>query len=141
MRNGFSPSSMKNDIQHRDDLLQLVTRFYEKLLADTSISYLFTDITRIDLSHHLPVLVDFWDSILFQSDTYRKNAMQPHLDLHAKSPLTTAHFDTWLQYFKESVDELFEGEKAFQAKERATSIATVMRIKISQLGQQPATHP
>ena len=64
-----------------------------------------------------------------------------HLVLHQQSPLTKQHFVTWLRYFKESVDELFEGEKAFQAKERATSIATVMQIKISQLGQNPATHP
>jgi hypothetical protein len=28
------------------------------------------------------------------------------------------------------VDQLFEGEKAEQAKQRATSIATVMQIKI-----------
>jgi hemoglobin len=141
MRNGFSPISMKNDIRNREDLLQLVTLFYEKLLADDSISFLFTDVAKIDLGHHLPVLVDFWDNVLFQSDTYRKNAMQPHLDLHAKSPLTKEHFITWLRYFKESVDELYEGDKAFQAKERATSIATVMQIKISQLGQNPATHP
>lgn len=134
MRNGFSPLSMKNDITNREDLLKLVTLFYEKLLADPSISYLFTEVSKIDLSHHLPVLVDFWDNFLFQSDTYRKNAMQPHLDLHAQSPLTKEHFITWLSYFKASVDELFEGEKAFQAKERATSIATVMQIKISQLG-------
>lgn len=125
--------SEKNDIQNRQDLLNLVTRFYERLLADSSISYLFTDIAKIDLQHHLPVLVDFWDAILFQSDTYRKNAMQPHLSLHQQSPLQKHHFETWLRYFKESVDELFEGEKAFQAKERATSIATVMQIKISQL--------
>lgn len=135
------PRSMKNDIQNREDLLQLVTLFYEKLLADDTISYLFTDVAKIDLGHHLPVLVDFWDNILFQSDTYRKNAMQPHLDLHYQSPLKKEHFITWLDYFKASVDELFDGEKAFQAKERATSIATIMQIKISQLGQNPATHP
>jgi hemoglobin len=132
---------MKNDIQNREDLLQLVTLFYEKLLGDDTISYLFTDVAKIDLGHHLPVLVDFWDNVLFQSDTYRKNAMQPHLDLHYKSPLKKEHFVTWLAYFKASVDELFDGEKAFQAKERATSIATIMQIKISQLGQNPATHP
>lgn len=125
---------MKKDIQNRTDLLLLVTRFYEKLLADDSINYLFTKIAKIDLDHHLPVLVDFWDSILFQSDTYRKNAMQPHLTLHQQSPLQKHHFETWLRYFKESVDEFFEGETAFLAKERATSIATVMQIKISQLG-------
>lgn len=125
---------MKEDIKNREDLFLLVNRFYEKLLADDSISYLFTDIAKIDLLHHLPVLVDFWDSILFQSDTYQKNAMQPHIALHHKSPLLKNHFETWLRYFKESVDEFFEGEKAFIAKERATSIATVMQIKISQLG-------
>ena len=124
---------MKKDIENREDLLQLLTLFYNKLLADSSISYLFTDVAKIDLPHHLGILVDFWDSILFQSDTYRKNAMQPHMILHQKSPLQKHHFETWLKYFNASVDELFEGEKAFVAKERALSIATVMRIKVSQL--------
>jgi hemoglobin len=59
--------------------------------------------------------------------------MQPHMNLHQKSPLEKHHFETWLGYFKQTVDELFEGEKAFLAKERATSIATVMQIKIKQL--------
>lgn len=124
---------MKKDITDRNDLLPLLTLFYNKLLADKSISYLFTDIAKIELPHHLGILVDFWDSVLFQKDVYRKNAMQPHLDLHQKSPLEKHHFQTWLTYFNESVDELFEGEKAFFAKERALSIATVMQIKVSQL--------
>ena len=124
---------MKKDISSREDLFLLVSTFYEKLLADVSISYLFTEIAKIKLDHHLPVLVDFWDSILFQSDTYHKNAMQPHINLHQKSPLQPQHFETWLRYFNETVDELFEGEKAFQAKEKALSIATVMKIKLMQL--------
>lgn len=122
--------SEKKDIENRDDLYRLVEKFYSKLLADNSISYLFTNIARIDLAHHLPVLVDFWDSILFQSDTYRKNAMQPHMALNRQSPLQKHHFETWLRYFKETVDQLFTGEKAFLAKERATSIATVMQLKL-----------
>jgi hemoglobin len=123
---------MKKDIATRDDLLLLVKKFYEKLLGDDTISYLFTDVAKIDLQHHLPVLVDFWDSVLFQSDTYRKNAMQPHIDLHRQSPIQKHHFETWLSYFKETVDELFEGDKAFLIKEKATSIATVMQIKLIQ---------
>ena len=121
---------MKKDISSREDLCLLVKKFYDKLLNDETISYLFTDIAKIDLDHHLPVLVDFWDSVLFQSDTYRKNAMQPHLILNQKSPLEKHHFETWLMYFNNTVDELFEGEKAFLAKERAQSIATVMQIKL-----------
>jgi hemoglobin len=123
---------MKKDISSREDLLLLVSLFYKKLLADDGISYLFTDIAKISLDHHLPVLVDFWDSVLFQSDTYHKNALQPHIDLHKKSPLQARHFETWLGYFNETVDELFEGEKAFLAKERALSIATIMKIKFLQ---------
>ena len=125
---------MKKDISNREDLLKLLTLFYNKLLADRSIGYLFTDVAKIDLHHHLDILVNFWDSVLFQNDVYRKNAMQPHLLLHQKSPLQEHHFQTWLGYFNETVNELFEGEKAFLAKERALSIATVMQIKISQLG-------
>ena len=124
---------MKKDIANRDDILKLLTHFYDKLLADPSISYLFTDVAKIDLPHHMDTLVNFWDSILFQSDTYRKNAMQPHMVLHQKSPLEKHHFQTWLRYFTETVDEYFEGEKALLAKERALSIATVIKIKISQL--------
>ena len=123
---------MKKDIANREDLLILVTRFYEKLLTDHSISYFFSDIAKINLAHHLPELIDFWDSVLFQSDTYHKNAMQPHIKLHQQSPLQAHHFETWLRYFNETVDELFEGEKAFLAKERALSIATVMKIKLTQ---------
>jgi hemoglobin len=123
----------KKDIENREDLLLLMQEFYKKLLSDKSISYLFTDVAKINLEHHLPVLVDFWDSILFQTGTYQKNAMQPHLALHQKSPLTQHHFETWLRYFKTSVDELFTGDNAFIIKERATSIATVMQIKTIQL--------
>jgi hemoglobin len=123
----------KKDIGSRSDLLLLMQEFYKKLLADNSINYLFTDVANINLDHHFPMLVDFWDSILFQSGAYQKNAMQPHLALHQKSPLTKHHFETWLRYFKETVDELFTGNNAFIIKERATSISTVMQIKIKQL--------
>ncbi len=125
---------IKKDIENRDDLLLLIQTFYKKLLSDDSINYLFTDVAKINLDRHFPVLVDFWDSILFHSDTYHKNAMQPHMDLHQKSPLAKHHFETWLGYFKTTVDELFAGDNAFIIKERATSIATVMQIKTIQAG-------
>ena len=124
---------MKRDIENREDLLLLMQRFYEKLLADTSISYMFTDVAKIDILYHLPVLVDFWEMVLFQSDTYRKNVLQLHMTLHHQSPLKKEHFETWLNYFSQTIDELFEGEKAFLAKERAKSIATVIQVKVAQL--------
>ena len=127
---------MKKDIENREDLYLLVKEFYVKLLNDESISYIFTDVAKIDLDEHLPVLVDFWDMVLFQTDTYKKNAMQPHMQLHLQTRFEKHHFDTWLRYFKATVDELFEGEKAFLAKERAVSIATIMQIKMIELDKK-----
>lgn len=121
------------DIENRDDLLLLVQGFYDKLLSDPSISYIFTDVVKIDIKLHLPVLVDFWEMVLFHADTYRKNVLQLHTNLHTLEPLTKEHFTTWLNYFTATVDELFEGEKALVAKQRAQSIATVMQIKIAQM--------
>ena len=86
------------DIENRDDIMLIMRSFYVKLLADPSISYLFTEVVKVDLEHHFPVLVDFWDGMLFGTGAYRKNAMQPHLDMAKKSPLTKEHFETWLKY-------------------------------------------
>lgn len=124
---------MKRDIESREDISLLVNKFYEKLLNDKTISYIFTDVAKIDLKHHLPVLVDFWDMVLFDSGTYKKNAIEPHMVLHQQSKFEKHHFDTWLKYFTATVDELFNGKVAFIAKQRAKSIATIMQIKIAQL--------
>jgi hemoglobin len=123
---------MMKDIASREDILVLMKSFYQKLLNDSTISYIFTDVAKIDLEAHLPILVDFWDMVLFQSDTYRKNALQLHMHLHKQSPFKPQHFYTWLNYFNQTVDELFEGEMAFMAKQRAKSVATIMQIKMTQ---------
>ena len=124
---------MKRDIETREDLFLLLSRFYEKLLGDEAISYIFTDVAKIDLKQHLPVLVDFWDMVLFDSGTYKKNAIEPHVVLHQQSKFEKHHFDIWLKYFTTTVDGLFDGKVAFIAKQRAKSIATIMQIKIAQL--------
>jgi hemoglobin len=56
--------------------------------------------------------------------------MQIHKQIHDKSAFQDEHFQRWLQLFKETVDELYEGDKAFLIKQRAVSIATVMKIKL-----------
>ena len=55
--------------------------------------------------------------------------MQPHINLHEKKPFSKIHFETWLELFNQSIDENFEGENVQILKNRALSIATVMRIK------------
>ena len=122
-----------NDIQNQEDLFILVSSFYDKLLEDKSINYIFTDVVKINLSEHLPELVTFWAQALLGKSGYNKNVMQMHLDIHHKIVLTEAHFTTWLKHFNASVDENFKGIIAEKAKTQALSIATVMQIKMKNL--------
>ena len=124
---------MKQDIKNRDDIETLVIAFYKKLLADPVMSPIFIETAKINLEEHLPILVDFWDSILFYSAKYKGNAMLPHLRLHEQHPLEKEHFRKWLAFFNLSIDELFEGEKAQLMKSRAKSIGSLMEIKINNM--------
>ena len=123
---------MKKDIATREDIELLMNTFYERLLADEAISYIFTDVVKVDIKTHIPVIADFWESVLLNKNIYHNNTMKIHLDLNDKSALTKKHFDVWLKYFTTTVDELFEGNIALRAKQRATSVATIMQIKIAQ---------
>lgn len=123
---------MKKDITTREDIDLLMNNFYEKLLADNNINYIFTDVARLDIKSHIPVIADFWESVLLNKNVYHNNTMKIHLDLNDKTPLTKRHFDIWLKHFSAAVDELFEGNAALLAKQRAQSVATVMQIKIVQ---------
>ena len=120
------------DITEREDIELVMNTFYGRLLADENISYIFTDIAKIDMKTHIPVIADFWESVLLNKNVYHNNAMKIHMDLNDKTSLTKTHFDIWLQHFNNTVDELFEGDIALLAKQRARSVATVMQIKIAQ---------
>ena len=131
---------MKNDIENREDIYLLVKTFYVKLMNDDLMRHFFMDFTNPEhLEIHLQTLVDFWDSILFFSGGYRKNAMVPHLKLHQEKPFKKEHFKIWLSMFSASVDELFQGVNAHAAKSRSQSIATVMEIKIFELNNEDIT--
>lgn len=110
----------------------LMNNFYERLLLDKEIGYIFTEVVRLDLKTHIPVIADFWESALLNKNIYYNNTMKIHLDLNDKTALTKKNFDVWLKHFTTTVDELFEGNIALRAKQRATSVATIMQIKIAQ---------
>ena len=121
---------MKNDIANRDDIILLVNTFYEKVKRDNVIGYIFNDVAKVNWEKHLPVMYDFWENVIFFTGAYTGNPMTAHKQLHQKTPLNAEHFQEWIKLFTQTVDELFEGEKAELTKQRAISIATVMQIKI-----------
>ena len=80
-----------NDIQTREDLHVLMSEFYLKLLADNKINFIFNEVAKIDLEPHLLELVDFWEQILFDTGSYRKNVLEIHLELNRKIKVSSAH--------------------------------------------------
>lgn len=122
---------MKKDIETRKDIEKLIFDFYEKVKPDKTIGFIFTELVPINWAHHIPVIVDFWESILLDNPVYKKNAMEVHYDLNKKVPLHKEHFDSWLHLFTTTVDELFEGKIAALAKTRAKSIGHLMLFKMS----------
>lgn len=128
---------MKKDIETRDDLRKLATTFYEQLLKDETFNHIFLEVAQIDVLKHIDVFVDFWESALFQAGKYKGDLLSKHLEVHQAYHygLTADHFKQWLNTFNATVNDLFEGEKAEAAKQRALSIAGIIKAKINYLDQ------
>lgn len=123
---------MKRDIENRADIELLVNNFYQKVVSDDVIGFIFSDIVKMNWEKHLPIMYDFWDNALFYTGSYSGNPMNLHKHLHHIRPLNSKHFTRWVNLFIETLDELFEGEKASLARQRAISIAAIMEEKILQ---------
>lgn len=118
------------DIETRTDIDLVMRVFYERALADDVIGYIFTDVAKLDLEAHLPIIGDFWETMLFQTGNYAKHGRNPlkvHKTIHLRSRLKPQHFKRWLQIFGRSVEEEFTGERAEFLKMRANSIASRMQ--------------
>lgn len=113
----------QQDIVTRKDLIKLVDSFYEKVKADPLLGPVFS---HVNWPRHLPIMYDFWCSMLLGESTYKGNPLQSHLRL----PIGREHFSTWLHLFKETVDENFIGDKADETKMRAQAIAGVFQHKM-----------
>ncbi len=123
-----------NDIETRTDIDLVMRVFYEHALADDVIGFIFTDVARLDIEEHLPIIGDFWDSVLFGDTAYSKrkrNPLEIHHLLDLKIQLTDEHFRRWLDLFCRSIDTEFKGPRAEFLKTRARAIATRMQNYIA----------
>lgn len=123
-----------NDIETRADIDRLMLEFYQRAFADDLLGYIFSDVARLDLDTHLPVIGDFWEAVLLGNQVYARHGRNPlrvHVELNEMTPLEAPHFRRWLAIFDATVDEMFRGERAAFAKLRARAIANRMLNYIS----------
>lgn len=120
----------QSDIQTRADIEILVNTFYTKVRANSILGYIFDDVAKINWDTHLPKMYTFWASIVLGEQSYSGNPMLKHIDLSRQTPLSEREFSEWLTVFTQTVDDLYLGPNAEEAKLRAANIARLMLYKI-----------
>lgn len=121
---------MAADITNHDDVKLLVDTFYSKVKSNTILGYIFNEVAQVDWQIHLPKMYSFWSTIILGDQSYEGNPMLTHIKLSKLTPLTEKEFSEWLLLFNETVDELFYGPNAVEAKTRAGNIARLMLFKV-----------
>ncbi len=115
--------SDRHDIEDRADCEALVRAFDGKALVDPIIGWIFVDVAKLDLEAHVPEITSVWETVLLGAHSYRGGAFRPHAQLHAQVGLREGHFARWLVLWHATVDELFAGPRAVEAKAHADRVA------------------
>ena len=121
---------MKKDITDKSDIEVLINFFYDKVKKDDQIGFIFNKIIGSDWSRHLPVMYDFWNMVLFSKPGYAGNPTRRHVDIDKNIKLEKVHFDRWVELWNETVDNLYTGQVADDAKNRAALMANLIHIKV-----------
>lgn len=119
------------DLADRSDVYALLSRFYGRVLVDDLLAEPFTEVRTQGLENHLPVMCDFWETVLFRAGLYKGSAMTVHGEVHHRHPVTHRHFIRWLTLWLDTVDTMFRGPVAELAKVQARRIAWAMHRRLT----------
>ena len=126
-----SPDTSARDLHTREDVEALLRCFYGRAFHDDVLAEPFADLCSRGLDEHLPVMCDFWETVLFRAGLYRRNALHAHRRLHQQTPLATEHFVRWLTLWNSTIDQIYQGPVAEHAKTQAARIATAMHRRLT----------
>jgi hemoglobin len=126
---------IKKDIKNREDVFLLVSSFYTKVRKDATLGPFFKGIE--DWDEHLDRLTTFWESSLFLKTKYYGNPLKAHVkaDTENDNKISDLHFGVWLNLWYQTIDELFKGDYAENAKRRARKMGTFLYLKIFEARQ------
>jgi len=127
---------MRKEIENRKDVHKLVTTFYAQVQKDELLGPVFNSMIN-DWEEHFEKLTNFWESNLFFKKSYQGNPLQKHVEVDAtfNHTINEMHFGVWLNLWFATVDDLFEGELANRAKNRARNMGTFIHLKIFEARQ------
>lgn len=119
------------DLAGRADIEALLRRFYGRVMVDDILAEPFAELRTKGLELHLPVMADFWETVLFRAGLYRGSALHAHRHVHQRIPLSGSHFVRWLTVWDETVDEMHRGPIADRAKIQGARIAWAMHRRLT----------
>jgi hemoglobin len=117
----------QKEILTLEDIKKLVDTFYEKVRHDELLAPVFNERIQDRWPEHLEKMYRFWQTVLLEEHTYFGSPFVPHASL----PVAHEHFNQWMALFTQTVDDLFTGEKAKEAKWRAGKMAEMFEYKIN----------
>ncbi len=116
---------MKYAVVDKPSIEDLVHTFYGHVRADPYIGPIFDQVIGDRWDGHLQTMVNFWSSVMLTSGLYKGTPMAKHLALTQVEP---AHFDRWLDLFRQTTSELFEADIAHEFMVRAERIAESFKL-------------
>jgi hemoglobin len=119
------------DLADRADVEALLRCFYGRVLVDDILAEPFRQVRARGLDSHIPVMCDFWETVLFRAGRYRGSALHAHRHVHHRTPLAGRRFVRWLTTWNATVDEMYCGPVAEQAKVQAARIAWAMHRRLT----------
>lgn len=125
----------QKDILTLEDVKKLVDTFYGKVQQDPLLSPIFNERIQDRWPQHLEKMYRFWQTVLLDEQTYSGSPFPPH----AKLPVEASHFKEWMNLFTQTIDGMFTGEKATEAKWRAAKMAEMFQFKIDHYRNNPFT--
>ncbi|WP_312340323.1 group III truncated hemoglobin [Sphingobacterium sp.] len=128
---------MKQDILTLDDIKALVDQFYSTVRKDRLLGPIFQERIQDNWAIHLEKMYSFWQTILLDEHNYFGSPFPPHSNL----PIDAQHFGQWLKLFEATVDQLYSGKKAEEAKWRAQKMAQMFQFKLEYLHSNPKKKP
>lgn len=116
---------MKHDIENIEDIRLLVDSFYSRIQDDHILGPIFNSKIQ-QWDPHFEKMYRFWQTILLKEHTYSGSPFPFHMPL----PIAKDDFQHWIGLWSYTVDELFCGKVADEAKWRGEKMAEMFSAKM-----------
>lgn len=106
-----SAHMIKSTIE-RSDIRMVIDLFYARVRKDPHIGPIFNHHIGTDDDiwvKHIDLIEDFWSNVMRHERRYFGNPMQVHLGI---PELELSHFETWLDLFERTAQEVLPPQKA-----------------------------